>query len=136
MTSTKDLVRGLEKTWGDISERLFRVRHDIARSEAIKAELLEQLDGLLKTFQTLGHQPTNLIIPPELMFKADASIGDAIETVLKNRGALTRLEIRKELQKAGKLKTRNARIILANAIKKDGRKRFRLKDGKIYLNEK
>ena len=136
MTTSKDVTKGLMKSWETISLELTLTRTKLAQLETRKKELLDQLETLLKTFDVVGEKPSSLIIPPELMFEVDASIGDAIATLLRERGAMTRLAIRKELQRAGKITTKNARIILANAIKRDTRKRFSVKDGRVVLNEK
>jgi flagellar biosynthesis/type III secretory pathway chaperone len=137
MTSFKDTVKVLQKNWEVISHDLWETNRKLESLTKKKTNLLSQLDGLLKTFDVLGERPDNIIIPDELEHLPTASIGDVMEKILKESGSLSKSEIVDRLQKLNRLNTKNARIILANAIKLDSRKRFALENGKVSLtNEK
>ena len=133
MTSVKDTVKVLSRNWGTINEELFNINKNLIKLSRRKAELLSQLDGLLRTFDVLGERPDNLIIPPELEHKPEASIGDIMEKILRDDGPLTKSALIERLQKYERLNTKNARVILANAIKRDGRQRFAVENGKVSL---
>ena len=133
MTAIKDTVKVLSKNWETISFELYSVNGNLTKLSRRKAELLSQLEGLLKTFDVLGHRPDNLIVPTELLHKPEAFIGDVIETILKESGPMSRTDLIERLKQTGRLNTKNGRIILSNAIKRDKRKRFVEKDGKVKL---
>ena len=133
MTAVKDAVRLLQKNWETISLDLWKINNELKTLSNRKTDLLSQLDGLLKTFDVLGHRPDNLIVPTELLHKPEAFIGDVIETILKESGPMSRTDLIERLKQTGRLNTKNGRIILSNAIKRDKRKRFVEKDGKVKL---
>ena len=133
MTAIKDTVKVLSKNWETISFELYGVNGNLAKLSRRKAELLSQLEGLLKTFDIIGERPDNLIIPPELEHKPAVSIGDIIEKAIRDNGPLTRTQLLEHLRKYERLNTKNARVILANAIKRDVRNRFPEKNGKVFL---
>lgn len=126
MTNIKETTKILLKNWEQISLELHKLKQESQSLAMRKEELLSQLNGLLKTFDILGDRPKDLIIPPEIEFKASASIGDTMEAILLQERPLSKGELIRRLQKAGRLDTKNARIILANAIKRDTKKRFEI----------
>jgi hypothetical protein len=136
-TKTKELIAGLKENWDVVYHDLWDVGEKLRDLQFRKARLVSQLDGLLKTFDLLGERPTDLRIPPELEFGPKMTIGDAMEKVLKERGSLTKADLMEILLKGKVLTNRKtARILLANAITRDGRKRFRVTaDGKVELTE-
>lgn len=136
MTPLKDTIKLLQRNWETISLELWKTNNSLKMLSNRKEQLLSQLDGLLKTFDLLGQRPGNLIIPTELIHKPNASIGEVMEKLLKESGPMTRTALIERLRQTGRLNTKNARVILANAIKRDTRKRFAEKDGKVFLNEK
>jgi hypothetical protein len=137
MTTLKDTVALLNKNWEQISFELRKLNDDLSKAQRRKAELLSQLDGLLKTFDLLKQRPADLIIPPELRPNRKVTIGDFIEGILQEYGELTRAEIEVYLrQRNVGMNLTNARIIIATAIKRDARQRFRvLENGKVTLRK-
>jgi hypothetical protein len=81
-------------------------------------------------------RPDNLLIPFELKFTHPPSLGDLIEEFLMEHGASSKDELVAFLQKEGRLNTKNVPVVLANALKRDTKNRFKIKDGKVFLNEK
>jgi hypothetical protein len=136
MTKLQDTLKLLLKNWETLSLEFNKLKIESRKLDKQKEILLSQLDGLLKTFDILGKRPSGLIIPPELQFKATSSIGDLIETILKERGTMQKAELLVLLHKAGRLDTKNARVVLANALKRDAKERFIVEGGKVSLAEK
>jgi hypothetical protein len=134
-TKKKALIDGLADSWRVVRNDLRMVKHEIEQLEYRKQLLLTQLDGMLKTFDVLGERPADLEIPPELRFKPKITIGDAMEKVLLERGPLPKKELIEILTQGQVIKNpKNSRILIANAVSKDGRKRFRItQDGKVEL---
>jgi len=137
MTTLKDTIALLKKNWGTIAFELNTTDGEIRKLQARKAVLLSQLDGLLKTFDLLKQRPDDLIIPVELRSNRKVTIGDFIEGILQEYGELTRAEIEVYLrQRNVGMNLKNARIIIATAIKRDGKERFKvLENGKVTLRK-
>jgi hypothetical protein len=136
MTNINETIKLLNKNWILLINELDTLNTESDKLESRKKILLSQLDGLLKTFDLLGKRPANLFIPKELKYSANASLGDLIETILKERGTLPKAELLVLLHKAGRLDTKNARVVLANALKRDTHNRFRVENGKVFLIKK
>lgn len=136
-TKAKELIAGLKENWDVVYRDLFWAAEQLRELQLRKERLLSQLDGMLKTFDVLGERPADLRIPPELEFGTKMTIGDAMEKVLKERGPLPKAELMEVLLKGKVLTNRKtSRILLANAITRDGRKRFKVtEDGKVELTE-
>jgi hypothetical protein len=135
-TNDKETAKLLLKSYEGVFSALQKVQNELASLKAREEKLLNDMSTILDTFKLLKADIYPIKIPPELLFKRDASIGDSIEQLLREHGDMKKIEVSKELQKAGKIATKNARIILTNAIKRDARKRFTVKDGRVFLNEK
>jgi hypothetical protein len=136
-TKTKSVVEGLKDTWDALCSELRQADWDLEQAQVRKARAVERLDAMLKTFDTLGDRPKDFFIPPELQFKQGTTIGNAMQTILRERGPLPRNELMKILL-GGRVITnrKNARVLVANAIKRDGRKRFSVtSDGKVELRK-
>jgi hypothetical protein len=136
--NTQELIDRLKDNWDALFMDLFQANHDLEQAQVRKARALEQLDAMLKTFDVLGGRPKDLRIPPELEFGPKMTIGDAMEKVLKERGSLSKAELMEMLLRGKVLTNRKtSRILVANAITRDGRKRFKvMSDGKVQLAEK
>lgn len=128
-------IETLKTSWNETCRDLFVANRDVRVSQERKRVLLDQLDAMLKVFDVLGGRPEGLRIPPELQFKPDITIGDAMEKVLAERGALPKKELIEILTQGQVIKNpKNSRILIANAITRDGRKRFKVtEDGKVAL---
>ena len=135
MTAIKDTVELLKRNWEQISRELYATKAEISKLELRHRDLISQLEGLLKTFDVLKHRPKGLMIPPELRFKPDSTLGDSIEQVLAEFGPLTRKALLETLQSAGRLQSKNPRVVLANALKRDTKNRFEVNDGKVSLTK-
>ena len=135
MTTKKDMIKLLSKNWEQINSRLSALTDELKKVQKERYELIAQLSGLLKTFEVLGEHPSNLIIPAELVPKRKGRIGDFIENILEKYGTLTRSEIEVYLRQMNiNVSLEHARIVVANAIKRDAKRRFvELEDGKIGL---
>lgn len=144
MTALQDSIKLLTKNYEGLLERIKGLGQTIGHMEQERTELLAQMDALLITMQFLKKQNPSLKlpemeIPPEIKFntRGIVTLGNAIESILRERGELSRLEILEELRKQNfEIKSKNARIVLANAIKRDSRKRFiETENGKIALRK-
>lgn len=136
MTSDKDVVATLVKRWHKASAEREKVELQIRQLSQQRDEIIQIQRQLLASFDIFGGPPLNLTIPTEVTVSPNASIGDLMASMLANRGPMTKAEILTELQKVGKAMGKNARTLLANAIKRDGEKRFAVKEGKVFLAEK
>jgi hypothetical protein len=136
-TKTKSVVEGLKDTWDTLCQDLRQANWDLEQAQVRKVRAVERLDAILKTFDTLGERPEDLFIPPELKFKQGTTIGNAMQTILTEQGPLPRNELMKMLLDGHVITNRKtARVLLANAIKRDSRKRFSVtQDGKIELRK-
>lgn len=122
-----------------------RINVEIRELQRQKGETLARLGALLGIYKYLKEKypsmslPT-INIPPELRFNlgVNTKIGDAVEIVLSERGALTQREIIELLREANvRLSLKHPHIVLANTMKRDKAKRFKkLKDGRITLAKK
>jgi hypothetical protein len=131
---TKETIELLKNNWERVYTALYRTRETLKFERSNEKIYLDQLDGLLRTFDILGERPEGIRIPPELQFRSSKTIGDAMEEIIKEKGAQTKKDIAELLIKANFIKNpKNARIVVANAIAKDGRKRFCVIDGKVIL---
>jgi hypothetical protein len=136
MATPKDVIDLLLKRWQTAAKEREKIELEILELEKRKSELLIQQRGLLHAFDALGERPPEIVIPPELFLESRTSIGDVMESLIREHGPMTKADLITELQKVGKVKTKNARTLLANAIKRDGKDRFRVENGKVVLNEK
>lgn len=132
MATKKDAVTFLDKDWRKISLDLLDVQTQLSTLEEQKKAILDHLRGLLTAFEVLGAKPS-MGIPQELRFGLNASLGDAMEQILLEYGPLAKKILIKELRQGGRLTGKNARVILANAIKRDGKKRFDVFGGVVFL---
>jgi hypothetical protein len=132
-----ELMKQLQRNWEMVALEISRVEKELNQLGAKRSILLNQLDAILKTFDVLGGRPDNLIVPPELQFKPNTTIGDAMESILKERGPLSKKELISILAGANLIKNpKNARVLIANAISKDSRKRFEISaDKKVMLKQ-
>lgn len=137
MKNTKVTIELLDSKWKTLTHDLSVLSEKFSKDQKRRYELIEQLKTLLKTFEIIGEFPDNFVIPKELLPERRGTIGDFIETILDEYGALTRPEIEVYLrQRNVSIGIENARIIIANAIKRDARCRFKiLENGKVALNK-
>jgi hypothetical protein len=136
MGTKEQAIDYLNKEWQRMSKDLVEVNHLIRTHQANKAALLNHMDGLLSAFNALGAKPQTAI-PEELQPGKEVSIGDAMEKLLlRHNGEMQKKDILAELRNVGVLTSKNARIILANAIKRDARTRFiPMQDGRVILRK-
>lgn len=136
-TKTKSVVVALKDLWDVVCQDLRQANYELEQAQWRKARAVERLDGMVKTFDALGERPKDLFIPPELRFKQGTTIGNAMQTILRERGPLPRNELMKILLDGHVITNRkNARVLLANAIKRDGRNRFSVtQDGRVELRK-
>jgi hypothetical protein len=134
MAKTKPINNALKTGWEQLSFQLSEINFELANLERKKAGILAGLKGILASLDTV---PKDWIIPPEIRFHDKATIGDALELVLRERGALSQREIIDTLLGMRfPLNPKHPHVVIANAVLKDRRKRFkRLKDGRVALTE-
>jgi hypothetical protein len=124
----------LVKSYQDALEKLRLVQTRLDELEALKKDHLSNMEALLKTLDLLKARPADLFVPPEIKYKAE-SIGDVMEQAIHKLGPMPKAELIAELHKAGKIGGKNTRVILANAIKRDAKKRFIVREGKVTLTD-
>ena len=80
-----------------------------------------------------------LVLPPGVEYRLNpkATIGDAMEMILKKRGALPRKQLIDLLLKTGiEMSRKNPQVVVSNAIKRDAKQRFIvLDDRKVTLRK-
>ncbi|MCI0706722.1 MAG: hypothetical protein L0Y80_04450 [Ignavibacteriae bacterium] len=131
---TESFVRSISINWKKQYQELLQLEKDIDTLEAQRKRIIEQLRFFFDVYQMHGGKELKLTTEQQIRITDDTSIADAVEILLREYHALTRTEIREKLQSFGRLKTPNARIVVANAIARD--ERFIEKEGKIQLREK
>jgi hypothetical protein len=134
MAKTKKVNKAIEDGWGLLSLQLSQINFELANLERRKAGILAGLRGILASLDNI---PENWLIPPELRLAENATLGDALESILKERGALSQREIIDALNGMRfPLNPKHPHVTIANAVSRDTRKRFkRLKDGRVALTE-
>ena len=101
--------------------------------------LEEKINSLASAYEIIfGEKPSTEALPIKTFLHSNASLGDALETILKEHKTL---EVNKAIEllreKRVRLSLKNPRNVLANLVKNDKRGRFtRLDDGRIVLREK
>jgi|SRR5208283_2157160 len=133
----KDNFKQLSNKWQRLAAELSNISAKANDLQSRRYEVIGELNGLLKKFEMMGTFPDNFVIPQELVINPKVTIGDFIEVILKEYGTLKRSEIEVYLrQRNAHVSLENARIVIANAIKRDTRCRFKvLKDGRVSLNK-
>ena len=130
----------LIKWFNDNIERIKQIDIELEKLNAERGENLYNLKLVLEVMKRIraeGKKTLPLNVPPSLISdpRYKSTIGDAMEVILKEKGALRRREIIELLKQGGNLlKTKNPHIVIANAIKRDGKRRFiKLADKRIRL---
>lgn len=113
-------------------DQLQALEKKIEELYAQRKKLVYELSLAAEAFKRLRDSDPKLDLP-QLEYPAEisanprysATIGDAIEAVLKQRGPLPRKDILKYLQESGvKISEKNAFIVVSNEIKRDPKNRF------------
>jgi hypothetical protein len=104
----------------------------LAQIESLK-KLLEKLDKPLILGSSRSHSSVELISG----LNENTQLGDAIETILRVKGPLFRKEIIDWLRRYRvRISLKAPQQVLANAIKKDKKRRFEtLEDGRVALKK-
>jgi hypothetical protein len=113
-------------------EQLQALEKKIEELYAQRKKLVNELSIAAEAFKRLRDSDPRLDLPqlefpPEIIAnpRYSATIGDAIEAVLKRHGPLRRKEILKNLQESGvRISQKNAFIVVSNAVKRDPKNRF------------
>ena len=135
MTTSKDAATLLLKNWHTLTKELSKIDADALDLEKRKQEIISQLDALLKTLDVLKQRPADLDIPLALLYRPGSTISEVIVELLFKYGAMTRKELADILPKTGHVKSKNARIVVSNTVKRELGKRFKeTGGGKIDLN--
>ena len=142
-TSADHIMKTAIQSWKKGVKELAGLNKDLDRFRSQKQLLLFHLESLLESIIHLKETEPQLKfpkleIPPELLFSQNTTIGNAMEIMLKQRGPLTQREIIDWLREAKiRISERNPHVTIANAIRKDKKKRFRkLKDRRVALKSK
>lgn len=142
MTDTTLKPNTLKTVFRNASNSLNDIEQQIKQLEAQRSNILTMLRTVINTLKSLQKDnPSSILkdldIPSSLRFE-NVSVADAIELMLNEFGDLNRPEIVEKLREAKfPMSEKNARIVIANAITRDAKKRFKvLKDGKVRLEEK
>jgi len=128
-------LKRLNKTWQEQYNDLVKTNEQITNLTKQRREILAKLETLSKTHELFGGKGLKLTPEQKAILKEKPGIGDTIEAMLKERGPMKKSEVRSELEQKGLLTTKNARVILANTLKRDKRKRFRVEDGEVSLRK-
>ena len=134
MTSMVDAMKTLKEQWDNLYKDLLRIDEKLAMLSKQRSELVIKLQTLSDTHLMLGGKRP-LLSPEEAVFSTEnPKLGDIIEAMLKERGSMDKYDIEAELERRGRITSKNGRTILFNAIMRDSKKRFRiLADGKVGL---
>ncbi|MGA9363777.1 MAG: hypothetical protein WBW16_05345 [Bacteroidota bacterium] len=123
----------------EIDDQIAKLRNE--RNQHVEA--IGEINNVLRTVTKHFVPSAKLIDASEIApggfvaLKSDMTIGDAMEQILKVKKAATQKSIIEALTQAGiRISKNNPYIVLGNAIKRDGKKRFRVENGKVLLNEK
>ena len=133
MSLTSATMKAAKEKWAKVFKELQRIDAQIAVLAVKKRKLIKELRSISQVHEVLGGKPLSLSPEQELRLKDNPTLGDVIEAVLRDRGPLDRNAIQSELEALGRLTSINARIILANAIKRDRQNRFKVENGKVSL---
>ncbi len=143
--SIDGVINELSIRWGEDMSKLVDVLEKIETLENVRNMLLTEINEIIRILQEakvngLDIEIPNLVIPLKFRFSItpNLTIGDAMEMLLLEEGSLHQKEIISKLKEYGfELNSKNPHIIIANAIKKDSRERFRrLNDGRVSLTHK
>ena len=142
-TGAHHIMKTAIQSWKKAVKELAGLNKDLDRLRVQKYLQLFHLESLLENINRLKEiepqlKSPKLEIPPELLFKPNTTIGDAMEIMLKQRGQLTQREIIDWLHEAKvRISERNPHVTIANVIRKDRKQRFRrLKNGRVALAKK
>lgn len=142
---TRKLLQELAKRWEYNVQKVTVLNQQIAHLTEAKDLLFSEMRRTNDLFQTVSsHHPEvklpALEMPLPFLFEinGDLSLGDAIALLIERRDPMTQREIIDLLRQAGyRLNRKNPHVVVANAIRRDARKRFvRCADGKIALAQK
>jgi FtsZ-binding cell division protein ZapB len=138
----KALLKGLDSSIKGQVDDIKELNKQLEELQDKKKFLLKSLRSYLEArnnFRKLhpNVRAEDLRLPSEIFIGNNTKIGDAIETILTEYGAMTRKDLLDLLLKSGvHISPKNPRVVLFNALLKDTKKRFAVKDGKVFLNEK
>jgi hypothetical protein len=143
--STDDLLQELARRWNNNLQKITVLNTTIVSLTDERNSLIDEMQSTSKLFSTIRKERPDvklpeLIVPVNFNFAANPnlSIGDAMEMLLRERGPLTQRQMIDAIHEGGlHINSKHPHIVMANAIKRDAKKRFvRLKDGKVGLSKK
>jgi hypothetical protein len=112
-----------------------KIDSEIDRLNERRSALIDELVTLSATYELLTGKPISLAAERKARLDPDASISDLAHLFLKERGAMTMPELREVIQRVGRLKSRNARNVLTNALNREPERFEFREDGKIVLRK-
>lgn len=135
MSLREATLGALLQQWKDRFEDVEKIDTAIDEMNTRRAALINELVTLSATYEFMTGKPIILSADHKARLDPDASISDVAYLILKERGPMTWLELREALQRVGRLKSKNPRNVLTNALSRE-LERFEFRqDGKVALRK-
>lgn len=142
--NTEFMIAELARGWYTNVAKLKELVTQIALLKQAQDMILDQIDKSTRLLHDIRDEYPKikapiLVLPLELRFVANPNltIGDAIEMLLIEHGPMMQREIIDALKKSGmRMSSKNPHVVVANAVKRDAKNRFkRLNDGRVALEK-
>jgi hypothetical protein len=133
-TSIESTMKTIKQEWDTLYDELLHIDEKTAALAKRRREIAQKLQILSDTHLMLGGKRPLLTPEQKVLSRESSSLGDIIEAMLKERGAMEKDELQSELERIGRITSKNARVIFFNAVMRDSKKRFRItQEGKVDL---
>ncbi len=135
MTLKQATLGALLRQYDDRFSEVEKIDTEIDGLNERRSGLIEELTTLSATYLLLTGKSISLSAERKARLDPDASISDVAWSLIKERGPMTMTDLREALQRVGKLKSKNPRNVLTNALARE-LERFEIReDGKIALRK-
>ncbi len=140
--TNEEIMEELARRWHDNLAKIATLNSQIRALTQTRDIFINEMQLTNKAFMRIREDHPSiklpkLQLPSEFQFaiNPDLTLGDAMEILIKERGALTQRELIDAIQAGGlSISAKNPHVVIANAVSRDSKKRFvRLANGKVSL---